>query len=108
MFIQNLDYISPQITLFHNGSDRHSSIISGLLSIILFIFAFIFGYLISIDFLFHKNPTTFYYKKLELEIPKVEINSINLFHYISISDSNTVNLSLYNKNIYSIIGHFGI
>ena len=104
MFIQNLDYISPQITLFHNGSDRHSSIISGLLSIILFIFAFIFGYLISIDFLFHKNPTTFYYKKLELEIPKVEINSINLFHYISISDSNTVNLSLYNKNIYSIIG----
>ena len=37
MFIRNLDYISPPITLYHEGSLSHSSIVSGILSIMSFI-----------------------------------------------------------------------
>ena len=104
MFIKNLDYISPKITLFHNGSDKHSSLISGVLSIILTIFGFIFVYLLSLDFLFHKNPTAFYYNKLENNIKKVNIDSKTFFHYISISDRDNINFSLYDKTVYSIFG----
>ena len=104
MFIQNLDYISPKITLFHNYSDKHSSIISGILSIILTIFAFIFGYFLSLEFLFHKNPTSFYYKKLYNNLEKVNIGTETFFHFISISDRDNLNFSLYDKNIYSVFG----
>ena len=37
MFIRNLDYLSPPITLYHEGSLSYSSIVSGILSVISFI-----------------------------------------------------------------------
>jgi len=34
MIFKKIDFISPEITLFHKGSLSHSSIISGILSLI--------------------------------------------------------------------------
>ena len=87
MFIVNFDYISPDITLFYEGSNKHSSIFSGILSIFLTIFAFTFGYFLSIDFIFHKNPISFYYKKAIKDLPPVYLNPNNLFHYVTLINS---------------------
>ena len=87
MFITNFDYISPDITLYYNGSSKHSSIFSGILSIFLTMFAVIFGYFISMDFLFHKNPTSFYFRKSYKNIPVFSLNSNNFFHYVTLINS---------------------
>jgi hypothetical protein len=87
MFITNFDYISPDITLYYNGSNKHSSIFSGILSIFLTMFAVIFGYFISMDFLFHKNPTSFYFRKSFKDIPEFNLNSNNFFHYLTLINS---------------------
>ena len=88
MFISNFDYISPDITLFYNGSSKHSSFFSGILSIFLTMFAVIFGYFISMDFLFHKNPTSFYFRKSFKDIPEFSLNTNNFFHYVTLINSN--------------------
>ncbi len=87
MFITNFDYISPDITLYYNGSNKHSSIFSGILSIFLTMFAVIFGYFISMDFLFHKNPSSFYFRKSFKDIPEFNLNSNNFFHYLTLINS---------------------
>ena len=42
MFHHNIDFLSPQITLYHKGLLYHSSIISGILSILFCIIFIIF------------------------------------------------------------------
>ena len=103
MIIKKFDYITPLITLYYNGEDRHSSLFSGLISIIFSIIVIIICGYISIDFLFKKNPNAFYYKKQLKDIQSFELNYNDFFHYFIFLDADTMD-NIFDKQIFSIIG----
>ncbi len=100
MLIGKFDYISPLITLYYKGETRHSSIFSGLISIILAIFVIIIGVFVSFDFLFKRNPTSFYSKKEIRDIGTIELSNHFFFHYLSFIEDD--NLHFDNKSFSSI------
>ena len=61
--LRHCDFISPEIVLHYEGDERHSSVASGLMSIGLLTLIIYLVIYISNDFLFHLNPTAFYYNK---------------------------------------------
>ena len=84
MFLSAIDFIAPRITLFHNSLINHSSNSSIILSIITIIIIIVFSIIFSLDFIFHKNPTSFYYKKYVEDAGIFPLNSSSLFHYITL------------------------
>ena len=60
MFIKNLDYLSPPITLYHKGSLSHSSILSGIISIISIIIIIIIAIYFLLDLIQRKSPNALY------------------------------------------------
>ena len=84
MFIKNLDYLSPPITFYHQGSLSHSSIVSGILSIISFILIIVIAIYFSLDIIQRKNPAAFYYNRYIEDSGIFPMNSSSLFHFISV------------------------
>ena len=84
MFLSAIDFIAPRVTLFHNSLLNHSSNSSIILSFITIIVIIVFSIIFSLDFVLHKNPTSFYYKKYVDDAGIFPLNSSSLFHYISL------------------------
>ena len=84
MFIKNLDYLSPPITIYYKGDLTHSSIISGILSIISVLIIIILGVYFSIFFIKRTNLNAFYYNCYVPNAGFFEFNSSSLFHFINI------------------------
>ena len=84
MIFNYLDFISPRITLFHNNLLNHTSYSSIILSILTIIIIIIFSIIFSLDFVFHKNPTSFYYKRYVDDVGYFPLNSSSLFYFISL------------------------
>ena len=82
MFIANFDFLSPKITLFYERDERHSSIASGIVSICLFILILVLVAYLSIDFLFKKNPTSFYFHSYENDLGKFELTDYARMLYL--------------------------
>ena len=85
MFIRNLDYLSPYITLYHEGSLSHSSIVSGIISIISFLLIIIMTVYFSLDVFQRKNPSAFYYNRYIEDAGIFPMNSSSVFHFISLA-----------------------
>ena len=85
MFIRNLDYLSPPITFYYQGSLSHSSITSGILSIISFILIIIMTIYFSLDLIKRRNPAAFYYNRHIEDSGIFSMNSSSAFHFISLS-----------------------
>ena len=103
MLIRKFDYFSPVITLYYKGEKRHSSIFSGIISIIFSIFLITVCIYISIDFLFKKNPSSFYFKR---EMKNIEIFNLThdyFFHYITFLDDETKKND-FDEKAFSLIG----
>ena len=84
MFLSAIDFIAPRITLYHNNLLNHSSNSSIILSFVTIIVIIVFSIIFSLDFVFHKNPTSFYYKKYVEDAGIFPLNSSSLFHYITL------------------------
>ena len=84
MFLSAIDFIAPRITLYHNSLLNHSSHSSIILSIVTIIVIIVFSIIFSLDFVFHKNPTSFYYKKYVDDAGIFPLNSSSLFHYVAL------------------------
>ena len=82
MFLSNFDFLSPEITLFYKGNERHSSIFSGIITILLFFFIIFLIIFLSIDFIFKKNPTSFFYNKYIENLGPTDLNSTGIFHFL--------------------------
>ena len=104
MFIANFDFLSPKITLFYERDERHSSIASGIVSICLFILILVLVGYLSIDFIFKKNPTSFYFHSYENDLGKFEINSNGFFHFVNFEFLEGSGLSTIDLKSYAIIG----
>ena len=90
MIFKEIDFLSPQITLFYKGSLSHSSITSGILSLISFIIIIIFAIYYSLDFLKWQNPKAYYFIRFVDDAGVFPINSSSFFHYISLYHKNEI------------------
>ena len=106
MLIKNLDFITPKITLFYSGSLKHSSFISGLLSILIVLVCLSITLIFSMDFLFKKHPVAFYYKQTIDDVDEYEINNENFFHYVSLYFVN--GSAFTNTKYFHIIGIYNL
>ncbi len=104
MKIRKCDIISPLITLYYKGETRHSSIFSGCISIIVIILTSIICLYISFDFLFKRNPTSFYYLKKDKNIGTINLTYDYFFHYITFLNKYSKE-DLYDNKTFSIIMH---
>ena len=87
MSLKKFDFISPYITLYFKGEDRHSSIFSGILTIILYILVFGFSIYYTIIFVNKSNPTIYFYNRYVSDAGIFPFNSSSLFHFIRFADT---------------------
>ena len=87
MTLKKFDFISPYITLYFKGEDRHSSIFSGILTIILYILVFGFSIYYTIIFVNKSNPTIYFYNRYVSDAGIFPFNSSSLFHFIRFADT---------------------
>ena len=89
MFLKQLDFISPSISLHFKGDTSHVSIFSGILTIIAYIFSLSFGIYFARDFFLRKTPQVFYYNRYVSEAGSIPVNSDGVFSFIQITDMAT-------------------
>ena len=105
MFIRSLDYLSPPITFYYQGSLSHSSIVSGILSIISFILIIAIAIYFSLDIIKRQNPTAFYYNRYIEDSGIFPMNSSSLFHFISVGlESNNYKDNGVDFNSFRVFG----
>ena len=102
MILKEIDFLSPQITLYYKGSSSHSSITSGIISLISFLIIIFFAIHYSLDFLRWENPKAYYFIRFVDDAGLFPINSSSFFHYISISERH--NNKLFDFQSFRIVG----
>ena len=88
MFIKQLDFISPKVTFYYQGSLYHSSILSGILSIISIIFIIILAVYYSLDIIDKKISNSFSFTSYVEDAPSYNINSSSFFHFINMAQNS--------------------
>ena len=89
MFLKKIDFLSPNITLYHKDFLSHSSKVSGFISLISFIIIILFGVYYSLDLIRRENPKIFFYNSFVEKTNSFQINSSNLFHFITLGSMNS-------------------
>lgn len=89
MFLKKIDFLSPNITLYHRDFLSHSSKVSGFISLISFIIIILFGVYYSLDLIRRENPKIFFYNSFVEKTNSFQINSSNLFHFITLGSMNS-------------------
>ena len=104
MIFRNLDFLSPPITLYHKGKRKHSSVISGIITIIsyLIILACIIYYLI--DFIEKSNPTTYFFNRYVEDAGIFSFNESSIFHYINLISTSPDRRNEFDFNSIMIYG----
>ena len=87
MFIKRLDYLSPPITFYYQGSLSHPSIISGIISIISIMIILFLIVHYSFDIFERKILNAFYFKTFIDDAGIFPLNASSLFHFISLGES---------------------
>ena len=105
MFLKKIDFLSPEITLFHLGNKSHTSIFSIILSIILMIVIIIFSMIFSLDLIKRKNPLAYSSKTWENDIGTFLLDDNSYFHFLTIYSQIYPYNDEYNS---SLINFFGI
>ena len=105
MFLRKIDFVSPRITFYYNGSLVHSSIFSGILSLISVLLIPAFSAYFINDSIKKKKFNAFYYLSFIEDAPTLMINSTSLFHFVNlaINGRNRVNAGI-DFTVYNIIG----
>ena len=83
--LKNIDFLSPDITLYHKGDHSHSSWMSGIISLIQVIILIFCGIYYFLDLIYHREPKAYYYNRFIEDAGFYPINSSSFFHFISIS-----------------------
>ena len=104
MIIQNLDFLSPEITLFFKGRYKHSSIFSGLITILSYsvILACIIYY--TLEFIDRSNPTIYFFNRYVEDTGVYPLNESSLFHYINLISTSRNKSTIYDFNSVRIYG----
>ena len=82
MFFKKIDFLTPPITLFYKGDEAHSSVFSGIISLITYSIIFIFGVYYSLEFIYKKNPTAYFFNRYIEDTGNYPVNASSMFHFI--------------------------
>ena len=105
MFIKKLDFLSPQITFYHQGLLFHSSFVSGIISIISIILIIILAVYYSMELIQKKDPKSFSYNTFIEDSGIFPMNASSLFHFISLATKeNNLNNEGIDFSLFRIIG----
>ena len=85
MFLKKIDFLSPDITLYHKGDHSHSSWMSGILSLIQVAIMILVGIYYFLELINHKEPKAYFYSRFVEDAGFYPVNSSSLFHFISIA-----------------------
>ena len=99
--LKQIDNFSPKISLFYKGFERHSSSISGIITILTYLIIIMLGIIFSIDFLFKKNPTSFYYNRFISDVGIFSFDKFGIFHFIHTGEINNIP---YDNRVINVIG----
>ena len=106
--LNNIDFLSPSITLYYFEKRSHSSKIGGCLILLMASIIFLYAlYLFYVTF-GHKKVTALFYKKFEWEAGYYSLNSSSIFNFFQIySTENGGYFDEYNsKYIHSYMTYF--
>ena len=87
MFIKKCDVISPPITLYFRGEEKHHSILSGILSIISITIICVVSIYYALKFINRENPSAFYFNKYVEDAGVYPMNASSIFHFIQLVDT---------------------
>ena len=104
MFIKKFDMISPPITLFFNGINKHSSIFSGILTIIAYLIVLIVGIYYALEFINKENPTAFFFNRYIEDAGYFPLNTSSIFHFIQIPSTSGEDKTAIDFDIVRIVG----
>ena len=104
MFLKKIDVLSPNITLYFRGERKHSSKISGLLSIISYIFVLLIGVYYIIDYINKKEPKAYFYQRYAEDAGNFPLNSSMMFNFIQILDVKTNSPIPFDYSVIRVIG----
>ena len=106
MVLKSIDFLSPPITLFYQGSISHSSPMSGILSIVTLLLVILLSIHEIISLFKRKDETpkstTFTYFKEDIET--ITLDTSSLFHFISFEDYNNKGNEEFNFSYFNAIG----
>ena len=106
MFLKELDFLSPPITLFYKGLSSHSSIKSGILIIITLVII-IFLSIIQLKKIFKRDdeiPLSTSFTYFVEDVGTISLNFSSLFHFISIENLNNNEKEDFDFTYFNIIG----
>ena len=89
MVFRNFDLLSPKITLYYEGLNRHKSVPSACLTIFVYIILSVIMILYLFELFEKRTKTSHTYKKFEKDIGEYSLLS-NIFHYVTIGSSVTI------------------
>ena len=85
MFLKYFDLISEINCIYYKGNKQHVSKIGGFLTILVYLTIAFFAVYFSIDTVYKKNPTSYFYKKFTPDVGFLYLNS-TMFHFIQLLD----------------------
>ena len=85
MFLKNFDLISEINSIYYKGNKQHVSKIGGFLTILVYLTSAFFAVYFSIDTIYKKNPTSYFFKKFSPDVGFLYLNS-TMFHFIQLLD----------------------
>ena len=86
MILKQVDFLSPPITLYHDGFLSHKSIASGIIFIISLIIIFAFGLYYFLQFFQRGQPEAYFFNHFIEDAGVFPINSSSFFHFISLAN----------------------
>ena len=106
MVLKSIDFLSPPITLFYQGSISHSSPMSGILSIVTLLLVILLSIHEIISLFKRKDETpkstTFTYFKED--VGSITLDTSSLFHFISFEDYNNKGKEEFDFSYFNAIG----
>lgn len=84
MFLQTLDLLSPNITLYYHKKIQHYTIASGIICLISYSAILGFSVYFFAEYFQKKNPTSYFYNKFTDDAGHFPFNSSGIFHYLNI------------------------
>ena len=104
-FLNKIDFLTPEITLYQQGMLAHSSYISGIFSLLTVIIVILIAISYSIDFLERKNPTAYFFQTFVQDAGEYPINNSSFIHYINmVVNTSKIQVEKFDFNTFKIIG----
>ena len=104
MFIKKFDMLSPPITLYFRGDDKHPSIFSGILTLVAYTIVFIFGVYYALEFINKENPTAYFFNRYVDDAGNYPVNASSMFNFIQLVNTESNEPVPIDFDVFRIVG----